>query len=486
VCSLHFKNEDFKENSKTRVLRTGAVPTIFPGYPKYKQISKSERAPPKARNEVPTKRRKLQEDESITDCFNESQRSSVSESSPPLPSTEFTFVCCRERDTGPKWHREYVNMKARYKRLLHKVEELQEDLASVKLSTPVISQQVKIIEKDAEFQNTTAQSLMELIRAYGKERHRWSEFFVRKCIVWRAKSPKGYDTVRRSKMLPLPSYSTLSRYIGPSTLDEGFTPLIKKRLEEEIGQLTPEERHGSILFDEMSIKQQGKYVKQVGRVIGTASAFSKKYSSCPLANRLLCFVLTGLSTHYKIPVSYHLTKDLDHVQQLQMLTNVMAEVEKIGFKVLRVVSDCISFNVKTMAELCGGTITHRIPHPLDNTRPLFVSFDPCHIIKNLRNQFLDKKRKLMNCGRDITAEPVRRLYDKQKNDVIKPVRSLSRKMVFPSSFEKMNVSRAVRLFSVDITSALILGSEGKEAGFQNIDSTIQFMEYCRKWFEVIP
>jgi len=118
LCSLHFKNEDFKENSKTRVLRAGAVPTIFPGYPKYKQISKSERAPPKARNEIPTKRRKLQEDESITDCFNESQRSSVSESSPPLPSTEFTFVCCRERDTGTKWHRECVNMKARYKRLL--------------------------------------------------------------------------------------------------------------------------------------------------------------------------------------------------------------------------------------------------------------------------------------------------------------------------------------------------------------------------------
>ncbi|XP_067010560.2 THAP domain-containing protein 6 isoform X2 [Anabrus simplex] len=33
VCSLHFRNEDFKENCKRRMLKGEAVPSLFPAYP---------------------------------------------------------------------------------------------------------------------------------------------------------------------------------------------------------------------------------------------------------------------------------------------------------------------------------------------------------------------------------------------------------------------------------------------------------------------
>ncbi|KAJ4432986.1 hypothetical protein ANN_15243, partial [Periplaneta americana] len=37
VCSLHFKQEDFKEDTKYRKLKNLSIPSIFPGYPSYKK-----------------------------------------------------------------------------------------------------------------------------------------------------------------------------------------------------------------------------------------------------------------------------------------------------------------------------------------------------------------------------------------------------------------------------------------------------------------
>jgi len=284
-------------------------------------------------------------------------------------------------------------------------------------------------------------------------------------------------------LFSLPSYSTLQRYIGPSNLKEGFTQLIKRRLEEEIKQLKPAEKFCTIMFDEMSIKPQVKFVRQVGRVIGKATLWNRKKHECaPLANRLLCFVVTGLSTHYRIPVSYFLTRDLDGAQQLEVLKDTISKLEEIGFKVVRAVCDCISFNVKTFLELCGNEIQPFIPHPCDPSRLLYISFDPCHVIKNLRNQFMDKKRAWINCGKRINSDPIRILYAMQKNNMVKLVRYLSRKMVYPTPFEKMNVSRAVRLFSSEMSASLELQQEQKQPGFMNISGTLEFMALVRKWF----
>uniref|UniRef100_A0A1E1XCT1 Putative dna transposase thap9 n=1 Tax=Amblyomma aureolatum TaxID=187763 RepID=A0A1E1XCT1_9ACAR len=50
VCSIHFRLEDYKEGTKGRRLKPNAVPSIFPGYPAYMQIS-AERIRSKASNQ---------------------------------------------------------------------------------------------------------------------------------------------------------------------------------------------------------------------------------------------------------------------------------------------------------------------------------------------------------------------------------------------------------------------------------------------------
>ena len=59
----------------------------------------------------------------------------------------------------------------------------------------------------------------------------------------------------------------------------------------------------------------------------------------------------------------------------------------------RLVNDCLSVNVKMFTILNGGTL-HSVQKEEGKKplvlRPVFVGFDSCHVIKNERNQYVDR------------------------------------------------------------------------------------------------
>lgn len=55
VCSKHFVAADFKDNTKIRQLKKGAVPSAFEGYPSYMKP-----APPKVRRDIRVWKRALE------------------------------------------------------------------------------------------------------------------------------------------------------------------------------------------------------------------------------------------------------------------------------------------------------------------------------------------------------------------------------------------------------------------------------------------
>ncbi|XP_040071853.1 uncharacterized protein LOC120844246 [Ixodes scapularis] len=74
----------------------------------------------------------------------------------------------------------------------------------------------------------------------------------------------------------------------------------------------------------------------------------------------------------------------------------------------------------------------------------------------------------------------------QQDSIVKPVRFLTRKHVFPSNLEKMNVRRAVQLLSPAVTAALKLFKQQAghtcDASFLDVDETVQFMDTVHRWF----
>lgn len=126
-------------------------------------------------------------------------------------------------------------------------------------------------------------------------------------------------------------------------------------------------------------------------------------------------------------------------------------------------------------------------HPHDDSRIILLSFDPCHVLKNVRNQFLE--RQLTDGSGVISGTFVQQLYEHQKNMTIKLARNLTRKHVYPTNLEKMNVLRAVQIFSPQVCAALEHLEENSRndpalSAFRRASSTVHFMRTMKDWFDM--
>ena len=338
--------------------------------------------------------------------------------------------------------------------------------------------------------------LLDTITNYNKKTPHWSEETVKQCVIWQYCSPKGYKYAR-DYILTAPSTRTLSRFVGDVSLETGVTPLIKSRLTAEASSLKKAELLCSLVVDEMSIKQQLQYDNKLDSFFGERDHLPNNTSKISedksekgklpiLANRLLCFMICGLSMKYRLPAGYFFTKQLTGSQLHTLTMSVIHQIEECGFIVLRLVTDNHKTNVCMMKKFSGSkTLKTEIPHPEDPKRPLFLAFDQCHILKNLRSLFLER---IMFDGKEIiTGDYVKKLYEIQELQTITPVHFLSRKHVDPTNFEKMNVKRAKEVFSNEVISALKFLKENsqihsKAEVFQSSGATITYMENILRWF----
>ena len=288
-------------------------------------------------------------------------------------------------------------------------------------------------------------------------------------------------------ILHLPHKTTLNKYLGVSSGQTGITDDIRERLKAEIQTLsTEQEKVGSLIIDEMSIQAKLIYDRKLDQFHGKNELVDEKSEDHKeLANSLPCFVFRGLSTKYRLRVALFFCSNLNGNQLHRATLKVIADVEEVGFRILRIVTDNSKVNVSMFEKLCSGTVIPEIQHPLDENRKIFLSYDQSHIIKNVRSQFLEKT--FQDDGKEITGKHVRTLYKLQKELIFSPVRHLTRKMVYPSNLEKMNVKRAKLLFSDPVTAALETCSSVASEHFVDkggLQATLRFMKMMKKWFDI--
>ena len=108
-------------------------------------------------------------------------------------------------------------------------------------------------------------------------------------------------------------------------------------------------------------------------------------------------------------------------QQTLLCEHVIAEVEKLGVEIVHVSTDNHAINTKMFKILnnkypCEQQLDSSLPaelmwmivHPFDANRRLYLSFDPCDILKNIRNMFIE--RPLQKNGKNIDFRHYTRLY----------------------------------------------------------------------------
>lgn len=500
VCSRHFKEEDFIEGKRRR-LKKGAVPSVFEGYPSHLQ---PKRTP--ARNTASIDKRV-----SATTLRNDSASGTAMQRLLPAaaPTSLVEYIsdfCSMDASTAPnsrdqsvqvdsrstssvlatekaKWKRKEKHLRSQVLRLQQTVDKYKMELK--KLHEDALVADVSYIKERAKEKEPAAIFLMEQIENFRKKRPSWSEETTRRCVVLRHLSTKAYEHIRGETLLKLPCRKTLSNYMGTTSGETGFSKLAEARLRLEAESLSVvQSRMCSLIVDEMKIKEKLQYNKQQDCFVGQADiSLEQQGGDLTLANSLLCFLVTGLSTSYRIPVAYYFTKGLTGPQLHKLLIFVLEKVEACGFRVVRLVSDNHKVNVSAMKLLGDGLLTYRIEHPCDCDRLLFLSFDPCHVLKNVRSQFLAHD---FGPKGEVSSCYIKKLYELQKDLVVKPVRYLSRKHVYPNNIEKMNVARAIQVLSPDVTAALehLKDQAGHTSSvcFSAAGQTITFMKNIHRWF----
>ncbi|KAH7978914.1 hypothetical protein HPB49_007343 [Dermacentor silvarum] len=265
---------------------------------------------------------------------------------------------------------------------------------------------------------------------------------------------------------------------------------MKERLIYETSLLSHKQHMASLILDEAAIKPKCIYDWKsdvVFRIRDKPENGPPCIKNETLANRVLCFMLHGVTSSYKIPCSYYFTRQLSG-RDLYAWTKDISAVEECGFVVIRIVTDNYSAN-GTMFKLMGnGSLSTVAKHPHDGERAMFLSFDPCHVFKNFRSKFLERE---LTVGTGIISGTlVQKLYEYQKKMTIKLARNLTRKHVYSSNLEKMNMLRAVQVFSPQVIAALEHLQQNSRRNsalfaFKDAISTINFMKVIKKWFDIL-
>ncbi|KZS08308.1 Uncharacterized protein APZ42_027789 [Daphnia magna] len=298
---------------------------------------------------------------------------------------------------------------------------------SLREHVKALHQQTRRLEERL-VKKTQAENLMK------KNKYTWEPEVIACCIILHARSPGTYKYIRRSKLLLLPSVSTLRSYIGKSTGDVGFNPIAEKRLTSLAAILGEQEKEVSLEIDKMAIDPKMRKIKQWDRIVGqvnTGGVLAIQDGKPILANRLLAFHMTGLSTAFKFPVAYFFVRRLMATDLFKLTQFVLEGLEDKGFRVARIVAFC---------------------------------------------------------GYPVSFKLLRRVQIIQKNyPFFRPYRNLTDKHTNPNTLDRMKDGLAYDVYSEEMIASFELFKKYGAEGFTNkghVNATIDFMKHVNMFFQI--
>lgn len=219
------------------------------------------------------------------------------------------------------------------------------------------------------------------------------------CLLLHIKSTSAYNFIRINEILPVPSKSTICRYLRASNtgcgFDKKFYALLKKKFE----TLPCLARHGIISFDEMTVRTDldvdFKTMKFGGFVdYGTDSPVTN-FDPSKKADHALVMMFSSLTFNIHQPIAMFGVRGAATGNALtDLILRAIAEVEKAGGHVHGIVSDGYSTNRKMWSNLGitgkKGQCQYKFENP-ENDRDIYVFSDVPHLIKCIRNRLHNKR-----------------------------------------------------------------------------------------------
>ena len=222
---------------------------------------------------------------------------------------------------------------------------------------------------------------------------------------------------------------------------------------------------------------------------------------------LLCVMVKSVAGNYNYNyiVSMNPITNINSDKLYKIWMNVLKFLTEIGFDILVTMVDGHSSNIKFYKILLREPLDFSIPengicisNPFSPAKKIYLMFDPVHLFKKFYTNFLNYEEfdfpLFEYCCKEDTSEVkgkeyrhasfahIKQLYDIEICKQERMAHKLTKKLLQPSSIEKVNVMLADACFHESTINALKCYASH---GYPHFSGTAAFLQIIRNWFNVV-
>lgn len=310
-------------------------------------------------------------------------------------------------------------------------------------------------------------------------------------------SPAAYEMVRTSFAKCLPCVETINSWDSSKNYEPGICTEVIDRVSELVRN---EKQKGknlifNVTFDEMGIKQWRFYCNKSREWKGLVDLGGQleevdKNGKGLQASKALVFMLVNINGGFKTPVAYYLTNSLTGVEKSILIKDLLVKLNDKGINVVSVTFDGDDSNQKACKNL-GANFEYstenfrpHFDHPV-TSKPIYIFFDPCHMLKLVRNYFAIKGPLIYDKDKLIHWDFIRKLNDAQYDEGLHCACKIKNRHVNFYN-EKMKVYLAAQVLSNSTSAALkFLEAIINHTDFTGSSATAEFCKIFNDIFDVL-
>lgn len=306
-------------------------------------------------------------------------------------------------------------------------------------------------------------------------------------VTMHYQSPKCYGYVRKTAKEELPHPKTIVRWYGNLECDPGFTQQAFDILKEKVEAKGGSRIHVCLSFDEMAIKKQ---ITWSGRDWAgfTDLGAEIQVENRPLAKDALVFLVADLKEKWKVTVAYFLVAGMSGKDLARLVTIALEKLYDVGVVASSVTCDGPKSHFAMFEELGADFDVWKMvawfPHPSNPELRVFIMFDPCHMLKLIRNHFATANFLIDDTGRKIEYRFIQELFRLQEEEGLRLGNKLKKKHRMWYKM-KMRVGVAAQLLSSSTADSLdMLREDLKLPQFQGSEATSRFLRVFDTLFDL--
>ena len=319
-------------------------------------------------------------------------------------------------------------------------------------------------------------SLRDAISYASGDKLKKVEFLVRQLELLNHKAFTTADYCHALELFPRCSYDHLRDYlvlpcrrkmeitVSATDLEKVLIGLFKK-----VTQQNNLQRYSFLLIDEVKIRPT---VSFAGGVLSGMASNDPSVKATSMLGVLMKCLHGGPSVMISVTPVHKLTAKFKYDLVVQMA----ALVEKCGGIVAGSITDNHKINQNYCTLFPSLSVPFKATHPLDKNRVWYLLFDPVHILKCIRNNWISEKCKTITLDGVIVGcfDDVRSLYAAEKGNILKTT-PLTHASVYPSNLQLQNVQHVLNVFNEKVVAALRLSKK---------HHTADFIEQILTWWKI--